>query len=238
MPGKIIILFLISVEMENSPVVISTSDGSKTIYMPDMNEQYHSVNGALTESRHVFIKYGLKDMIPFDGMKILEVGFGTGLNTLLTAIYAIENRIRVKYWGLEKFPLPHDLIQQLDYGRHAGEHGSRIFSLMHECAWNEEVAIHPWFILKKTKVDLVDFTFDQGFRPNLVYFDAFAPDKQPEMWTETIFRRLYQNIDPPGVLVTYSAKGEIRRRLITAGFTVERLPGPPGKREMLRATKK
>jgi tRNA U34 5-methylaminomethyl-2-thiouridine-forming methyltransferase MnmC len=224
--------------MNISPEVIITGDGSKTLYLTGMNEQYHSVNGALTESRHVFIQHGLLYRKPFPGIRVLEAGFGTGLNALLTAWYAVNSCTEVVYRGLEKFPLGENLINELDHGSFAGERGREMFRKIHECKWNTESEIDTFFRLFKMQCDLTCYEPDPGFSPDVVYFDAFGPDKQPEVWELTVFERLFHSMAPQGVLVTYSAKGEVRRRLISAGFVVERLPGPPGKREMLRAIKK
>ena len=215
--------------------VITTADGSGTIYVPDLNEQYHSVNGAVTESMHVFIKNGLQCFCHCSELTILEIGFGTGLNALLTADYALNNKVRIAYYGLEKYPLGNDLIDSLDYGKYAGGDGTRLFKAILGCNWEELIEIHPYFKLKKLCGDLMVSGWENGIRPDLVYFDAFGPDKQPGMWSEEVFRFLSGIMNDNGVLVTYSAKGEVRRRLISAGFKAERLPGPPGKREMLRA---
>lgn len=217
-------------------VIKNTGDGSLTLFLPEMNEQYHSLNGALTESNHVFIDKGFN----FHSSKepvVFEVGFGTGLNCLLTAHQAQLQQRPTFYISIEKFPLNHQLIKKLDYGRLIYENGSRLYEKIHACEWEIPVKISPWFTLLKLNSD---FTSEKWLLPkkcDVVYFDAFGPDKQPEMWTGEIFVRLYENCSDGGVLVTYSAKGEVRRRLINAGFHVDRLPGPPGKMEMLRGIK-
>ncbi|MFZ5429867.1 MAG: tRNA (5-methylaminomethyl-2-thiouridine)(34)-methyltransferase MnmD [Bacteroidota bacterium] len=224
--------------MNISPEVIITGDGSKTLYLVGMNEQFHSVKGALTESRHVFIQHGLLYRKPFPGIRVLEAGFGTGLNALLTAWYAITSHTAVNYRGLEKFPLGKNILDKLDHGSFAGEKGRELYRKIHDSKWDTEEELDIWFRLTKMECDMTAYVPDPEFSPDVVYFDAFGPDKQPEVWELRVFEMLYQSMAPQGVLVTYSAKGEVRRRLISAGFAVERLPGPPGKREMLRAIKK
>lgn len=216
--------------------IITTADGSGTIFIPVLKEQYHSVNGAVTESRHVYISNGLHCFCHKQELTILEVGFGTGLNALLTAEYAINNRIAVTYFGVEKYPLGSELLGKLDYGKYAGSEGAHLFRMIHESKWGEVTRIHSLFKLKKLQGDFLDYGWEEDIGPDLVYFDAFGPDKQPEMWTEEVFRRLSVHMAEGGILVTYSAKGEVRRRLKSAGFKTERLPGPPGKREMIRAS--
>ena len=189
----------------------TTADGSSTLYRPDMDEHYHSTNGAVTEALHVYIQTGLY-ALPIQPISVLEIGFGTGLNAILTWLEAEKNKQHIRYTTVERFPLSNSITQQLNY------------QLPAEAATKFE-----------QHADLTTQQWQETF--DVIYFDAFAPDKQPEMWTEEIFKRIYQKTNPGGVLVTYCAKGVIRRMLQSVGFTTERLPGPPGKREMLRATK-
>ncbi len=212
--------------------VITTKDGSKSLYLPEMNETYHSKFGALTESEHVYIKAGL-DAININKINLLEIGFGTGLNTFLSH-NAIQNKpVKIYYEALEKYPLTSELIPLLNTFDSLSQR--KLFENIHQVAWQQPVPLSPNFILFKNKVDLKDYKSDHLF--DLVYFDAFAPDKQPELWTEQIFNKIFNLMNPKGILVTYSAKGSVRRKLQKVGFTVEKLPGPPGKREMLRAIK-
>lgn len=214
----------------------NTGDGSATLFLPELNEQYHSMNGAVTESNHVFLSNGFH-FHPSKNPVVFEVGFGTGLNCLLTAMQAQSLQRPTFYIAVEKFPLEQKIVNQLNYGSLVQENGISVFNKIHDCEWNTPVEISPWFTLVKLKTDFTteEWTFPQ--KTDIIFFDAFGPDKQPEMWTEEIFSRLFENSFEGGVIVTYSAKGEVRRRMVNAGFKVERLPGPPGKKEMLRGIK-
>ena len=216
--------------------LIHTADGSATFYVPELDEQYHSTNGAFTESEHVFINMGFK-YHPSKCPVILEVGFGTGLNALLTAHHAKLSRREVVYIALEKFPLEKELTGKLNYSNYVTEKENMLFQQIHDCEWNIPVQITPFFKLYKMKLDITEPGWEVPGCFDIIYFDAFGPEKQPEMWDIQIFSELYKKLLPGGVLVTYSAKGEVRRRLTAAGFIPEKLPGPPGKKEMLRAIK-
>jgi len=216
--------------------IISTEDGSKTLFIPEMDEQYHSVNGALTESEYVYLDKGYRhNQSP--SPVILEIGFGTGLNALLTAIEAEKKKRRTTYISLEKYPIEATEIEQLNYGSLISEEAEELFSALHYSEWNVKTEISPYFDLLKLKTDLTQFSFEELPMVDVIYFDAFGPDKQPEMWNEEIFRKLFAISNSNANLVTYSAKGEIRRRMERSGYISERLPGPPGKRQMLRATR-
>ncbi len=217
--------------------IIKTSDGSQTIYLPELNEQYHSLNGAVTESEYVYIEKGYLYQ-QSRNQKVFEVGFGTGLNCLLTALQAKKSGIRTKYIAIEKFPLEKIITDQLNYGRQISENAQIIFEKIHSCLWNTEVQITEYFSLIKIEGDLLNFNLKNIDNCTVVYFDAFGPDKQPEMWTPLIFSKISELSSVGGVFVTYSAKGEVRRQLTASGFDMERLPGPPGKKEMLRGIKK
>ncbi|MBQ8521668.1 MAG: tRNA (5-methylaminomethyl-2-thiouridine)(34)-methyltransferase MnmD [Bacteroides sp.] len=212
-----------------------TADGSYTLYVPHLDEHYHSVKGALTESQHIFIDMGLKhSSAPHP--RILEIGLGTGLNCFLTLLTAEENRRSVHYTGIERYPLDEATVHRLDYPALIGRGHEADYLAIHRAPWNEETELSPWFTLHKIEGDFTNYRFEGPY--DIIYFDAFAPDKQPEMWEQSLFDRLYQVLDEGGILTTYCAKGSVRRMLQAAGFTVERLPGPPGgKREILRATK-
>ena len=212
-----------------------TADGSYTLYVPELDEHYHSVKGALTESQHIFIDMGLKhSTVP--SPRILEIGLGTGLNCFLTLLTAEETERHIHYTGIERYPLDMETISKLDYPSliHKG-HETDYFAI-HQTPWEKDVELSPWFTLHKLEGDFTCYTFDKGY--DIIYFDAFAPEKQPEMWEQSLFDKLYHILNEGGILTTYCAKGVVRRMLQTAGFKVERLPGPPGgKREILRATK-
>lgn len=216
--------------------VITTSDGSKTIQIEEWNEQYHSFHGAVQEAEHVFIKHGLS-LFKNQELSILEIGFGTGLNTLITLMRSIELNLKVHYSGVEAYPVSKDELDQLNYIAclNATDFEEE-FEKMHCSSWEVDIPISEDFILKKRQQDFLEITDSNSF--DLVYFDAFGARVQPELWTEIIFKKMFDALKSEGILVTYSAKGSVRRAMQAVGFEVERLPGPPGKREMLRAMKK
>ncbi len=219
--------------------IIKTGDGSATIHIPEWNEQYHSKHGALQEAMHVFIKMGLDFTIAeFDKseLSILEIGFGTGLNALLTAFYG--STVKIDYTGVEAYPVKPEELEVLDYASVLPDFDTAeaVFNKMHQIDWEKSAAITSNFSLKKQEKTFQEIEDQDTF--DLIYFDAFGARVQPELWTEDIFLKMYNSLKINGVLVTYAAKGSVRRAMQTVGFTVERLPGPPGKREMLRAVKK
>ena len=211
---------------------ILTLDGSSTLYNPEYDQPYHSTHGAIQESLHVFIKYGLAALPPQQAeIALFEMGFGTGLNALLTWQYAKGRSIR--YTGIELLPLSPGQVEELNYPQQLGNaEAGPVFRRIHEAPWGIETEVAPAFFLTKVQGRLQDFA--PTSRYDLVYFDAFAPNAQPELWTFDIFLNLFAFMQPGGIFVTYSAKGNVRRDLQRAGFEVEKLPGPPGKREMLR----
>lgn len=214
--------------------LIKTEDGSSSVYNNKLDETYHSIHGAVQESQHVFIENGLNYYLskekPFK-IKILEFGFGTGLNALLTLKSCAQ--MSVHFESLEKYPLPIELISRLNYSSLIGYEDE--FSKMHTSAWDNMVEITPNFVLKKVNIDFNAYQGDSLF--NIIYFDAFAPSKQPELWQKEVFERCYNLLSKNGILVTYSAKGQLKRDLKAIGFKVESPPGPPGKFEMTRAIK-
>jgi len=215
--------------------LITTSDGSHTIFLPEMNEQYHSVNGAITESEYVYIEQGY-NFFAGQLVSVFEVGFGTGLNCLLTALAAEKTKKFTHFVSIEKFPLSTEITNQLNYGQML--HATELFEKIHACQWNLEVQLTPFFTLKKLAADLTNFDFAESDSFDVIYFDAFGPDKQSDMWTQAIFNNISGITSQGGALVTYSAKGDVRRGFAAAGFNMERLPGPPGKKQMLRGIKK
>ena len=217
--------------------IIETADGSKTIFIPEMNEQYHSVNGAITESEYIFVNKGFMFQQKKDPV-IFEAGFGTGLNALLTAINAEKNNRPTTYYTIEKYPLANKIIKTLAYGDIISNEATNIYEKIHLCEWETTVQISPYFYIHKINADLIKFSVNTMPMFDIIYFDAFGPDKQPEIWTPEIFQKIYTNCSPGAVFVTYSAKGEIRRQLANIGFEIERLPGPPGKKHILRGIKK
>lgn len=209
--------------------LITTKDGSHSIAVGASGLTYHSANGAIQESKHVFIEAGLRQAISTP-VRIFEMGLGTGLNALLSLMEARE----IYYECVEAYPLEKDLIQQLNYCELLGRPDLQpAFEKIHTCNWEEEVAITPSFHFKKIRVLLEEYKPSSQFE--VIYFDAFAPDDQPELWTKEIFEKLYAMLVPDGILVTYSSKGSIRRNLAAAGFAVQKIPGPPGKLQMVRA---
>ena len=214
--------------------IIKTGDGSHTIYVPDLDEHYHSIHGAIQESTYIFIKNGF-EVCKADPLNIFEVGFGTGLNALLTAIRSIPGNKEVNYTAVEKYPLDKKIIKSLNYNDYTGENAGNIFHLIHSASWNIKVNICKNFNLEKIETDFT--ARSPSGRYDLIYFDAFGPDKQPEMWTREIFNRIAAVTNKNGILVTYSAKGEVKRNLKACGFDVTLLPGPPGKRQMISAVK-
>ena len=218
--------------------IITTADGSKTIQIEEWNEQYHSVHGAIQEAKHVFIKHGLlffKEMHPkTQPIHILEIGFGTGLNACLTLLQSSETQTKIQYVGVEAFPVIAEEINQLNYVEEL-KTDAKLFSKLHDTSWETEQDITGDFKLTKQKKEFKNIKDTNTY--NIIYFDAFGARVQPELWTETIFQKMYDALQVDGVLVTYAAKGSVRRAMQAVGFKVEKLPGPPGKREMLRGTK-
>lgn len=217
-------------------ILTKTDDGSLTFFLPEIDEHFHSTHGAVQESRHVFIEAGLKQMLK-NKLTIFEVGFGTGLNAFLTYLESIPHPLTIDYYGIEKYPLKKEEYELLNYADEEVKHEHIVFQLLHHSTWNETVEIDVRFNLTKIDADIITFDFSNLPHFDLIYFDAFAPNKQPELWTSEMFQQLYNKCNPGGILVTYCAKGEIRRKLQSVGFNVERLNGSPGKREMLRGIK-
>ena len=215
---------------------VITEDGSHTIYLPEIDEHYHSVHGAIQESVHIYIEQGLLQTTKKE-ISILEIGFGTGLNAYLTYCYANKNNLSVNYFSLEKYPLTKIEYEQLNYPNTIFPEFSFVFKQMHCADWNTVAAISPEFKLQKIHADLLTFQFDSKHQFDLVYYDAFAPGKQPEMWSDEILHRVAATVKKDGILVTYCAKGAVRRAFADAGFQMERIPGPVGKKEILRGKK-
>jgi len=209
-----------------------TEDGSHTLFVPEIDECYHSTHGAIQESRHIFIEAGLKHCAKRE-ITILEIGFGTGLNAFLTLLEAEKSDKQIRYISLEKYPVEVEKALQLNYPAELAPDKRTLFEQMHTAKWNTEIQLTPFFALKKIVADFTEFIFEDQF--DVIYFDAFSPEKQPEMWSKELFSMIYAHCNPGAILTTYCAKGIVRRAMQEAGFTVERLPGPPGKREILRS---
>ena len=223
--------------------IVITSDGSSTIHIPEWDEQYHSKHGAIQEAYHVFIKHGfryyfndIQNLTKTNTTSILEIGFGTGLNAFITLLESKKNNQAINYVGVEAYPVSMDEISQLNYETQLNqERNESLFKLLHKVSWEETHLISDDFSLIKQNKFFSDIEDENLY--NIIYFDAFGARVQPELWTEAIFQIMYNALKPNGILVTYAAKGSVRRAMISVGFKVEKLPGPPGKREMLRATK-
>lgn len=213
---------------------VVTTDGSVTLFRPDLNETYHSRHGAINESRHVFVEAGLNYALPNKmELRILEMGFGTGLNVLLTAMETKNSSAKIFFTSIEKFPLENEVYKNINYASILNE--DECWNKIINSEWNQWCNIHNRFILYKAESSIEDFLLPELV--DLIYYDAFAPGVQPELWTITQFEKMASLLNQDGVLVTYCAKGEVKRNLKAAGFIVETLKGPPGKREMIRAIK-
>ena len=215
--------------------IIITDDGSTTIRIPDWDENYHSTHGAIQEAKHVFIKNGLDLFQKQDSISILEIGFGTGLNAFITFLETL-NKEKVNYVGVEAYPISTEEIAQMNYVTElqAAQYQA-VFDKMHSCDWESQQNITDNFILTKRKQFFQDIEDKNQF--NLIYFDAFGFPLQPELWSEAIFKKMYDALLPKGTLVTYACRSSIKNAMLSVGFSIEKLPGAPGKREMLRATK-
>lgn len=216
-----------------------TEDGSTTIELIGMNENFHSIHGAIQESEHIFIQNGLLQKAKEQSdISIFEMGFGTGLNALLTKLTSSKNNLKIDYFSIEAYPVEMELVEQLNYSERLKLKGkeANYLTALHTTEWDKKTKLFPDFQFEKRNlkledIELPDNTFD------VVYFDAFNPDLQPELWTEEVFRKIYLAMKPKGILMTYSAKGKVKRALKAAGFNLNALPGPPGKREITQAIK-
>lgn len=216
--------------------VVQTKDQSSTIYVPELDEHYHSMHGALQESQHIFIDSGLKQLTAEKETHLLEIGFGTGLNALLTLLESEKSHQKIHYTALEKYPVSLAEMEQLNYADQLhSQRAGQLMKKLHLAQWEHTVEITPSFSLLKLKTDLKSCSAPPSF--HLIYFDAFAPSAQPNLWTTEIFEKMHQCLLPGGMLVTYCVKGEVRRNMKAAGLEVEKIPGPPGKWEMARARK-
>jgi tRNA U34 5-methylaminomethyl-2-thiouridine-forming methyltransferase MnmC len=218
--------------------IVKTKDNSTTLFVPELDEHYHSIHGAMQEAKHIFIEAGLEPIKGIESpISILEIGFGTGLNSLLTQLWANKNLKEVEYTGLEKYPVLVEEVEAMNYSQFlSSSDAEQILNAQHSSVWGQFVSLSKCFSLKKIEIDFHNFTATEEF--DLIYFDAFAPSAQADLWTIDIFKGMYAALRVGGVLVTYCVKGEVRRNMKAAGFEVEKIPGPPGKREMARAYKR
>lgn len=215
--------------------IIRTKDGSTTIHIKDWDECYHSKHGAIQEAQHVFIKNGLA-LYQNQSVSILEIGFGTGLNAFITYLESKKLNLDIDYVGVEAYPVSISELSAMNYVSELNaDDKNTIFNLLHESNWEEKVVIDPFFTITKRQQFFEKINDFEQF--DLIYFDAFGYRVQPDLWSTSIFKKMYTALRPGGKLVTYAARGVVKRSMIEVGFNVEKLPGPPGKREMFRATK-
>ena len=215
---------------------VITVDGSHTIYLPEMDEHYHSTHGAIQESLHIYINQGLLQ-VPKNEISILEIGFGTGLNAYLTYAFSNAKNLVINYFTIEKYPLTEINYQKLNYPQNIFPEFAEVFEKLHCAKWDSAAEISATFSLMKIHDDLLTFKFDELPQFDLVYYDAFAPGKQPEMWTDEIIHKVASKVKKDGILVTYCSKGSVRRAFSSVGFHMERIPGPIGKKEILKGKK-
>ncbi len=215
--------------------IIQTLDGSTTIHLKEWDECYHSKHGAIQEAQHVFIKNGLS-LFPNQSVSILEIGFGTGLNAFISFLESSKLNQSINYVGVEAYPVNATEVLAMNYVDELNAKSQKeVFEKMHESKWNEKIELTAEFELTKRKQFFDEIDDIEQF--DLIYFDAFGYRVQPELWSTAIFQKMYTALRPGGKLVTYAARGVVKRSMIEVGFTVEKLPGPPGKREMFRASK-
>lgn len=214
--------------------IIQTNDGSTTIHLPEWNESYHSKHGAIQEAYHVFIKNGLL-LFGSKPISILEIGFGTGLNCFITYLETKKIHQTIDYVGVEAYPVVVDEAMEMNYASELDESQSAIFKQLHNGDWEQKNSISASFTLTKRKQFFQDIKDENAF--DLIYFDAFGYRVQPELWSEAIFASMFKALKPNGVIVTYACRTSVKNAMLAVGFSVEKLPGAPGKREMLRATK-
>lgn len=217
--------------------IVETQDGSHTLYNPKYDAHYHSIYGAIQESEHVFIREGLLPASTnLSVIKVIEFGFGSGLNVYLSYLFAIKNAVRVNYLALDNTPIPPELYKSLNYPQILEKGNDTLFYKIHEQDWNSTIEYSKEFCLTKVLQDFRDLETETRF--DVVFFDAFSPVQQSELWDIEMMNKVYRLLNPKGILTTYCAKGSLKRTLMEAGFYIEKRPGPPGKREMIRAHKK
>ncbi|MDD4529802.1 MAG: tRNA (5-methylaminomethyl-2-thiouridine)(34)-methyltransferase MnmD [Bacteroidales bacterium] len=220
--------------IDNNIEVLITQDGSSSLRRKDLQEGYHSTYGAIAESVHIFIDAGLRNVEKHSLINILEIGFGTGLNALLTCEFAIKEKQSIYYQTIEKYPLSQQIISQLNYGKLLSL--EKEFLKIHSVSWNENAEINNLFSIHKIDKPAENLNYKANFF-DIIYFDAFAPQFEENLWQQEMFAKLYSSLKEGGLLVTYCCKGDVKRALKASGFQIEKLPGPKGKREILRAKK-
>lgn len=214
-----------------------TADGSKTIYVPEIDEQYHSGHGALQEAMHVYIEHGIRSSTLPHELTIFEMGFGTGLNAFLSLIEAESTQRKIQYHGIEAYPIENELVTNLEYEKLLNSDYESVFFKMHQVPWDEKHQLTTFFSVQKIHAKIETYTIiPNSF--DIVFYDAFGPRAQEELWHIDVLSKMYQLLKEGGILVTYCAKGQVKRDLSSLGFDVVTLPGPPGKREMIQAIKR
>ncbi|MEK0420208.1 MAG: hypothetical protein RLZZ161_59, partial [Bacteroidota bacterium] len=222
-----------NVDNKSNIVIKETPDGSYTFQLPDLNETYHSINGAKTESQYVYIDQGISKCNS-DPICVFEMGYGSGLNAFLTWKFAVTYQKKILYTAVEKYPISAEILKIPDFIKHDKE-SEHIWKSLHNSDWNTEIKIDTHFVLLKNHNEIEEITLSGKY--DIVYYDAFAPSVQPELWSCEIFQKIFDALKPGGILVTYSSAGAVKRALVSVGFQIERLQGPPGKKHMLRGTK-
>lgn len=225
--------------MDTQVRIVDTGDGSHSLRNDALNENYHSWNGAIEESKYVFLKMGVQKALEvFNQLHILEVGYGTGLNASIALNFCKENSISATYLGTETFPIPTSIMKELNYPRYFNSGENEIFQKLIEAEWNTPIEFGNSIKAVKQLESFQNLKNESLLAPiNVIFYDAFAPEKQPEMWEQSVWDKCFELLEPNGIFVTYCAKGQFKRDLKASGFIVESLPGPPGKREMVRAIK-
>ena len=215
--------------------IFITEDGSHSMLSKEHGVSYHSKHGAIQETQHVFINAAFRHKLPATSLSILDIGFGTGLNAYMTFLETKKMQIVVNYTAIEAYPISLDAARALNYSTLLKQNSPDDFLKLHELDWEKKHPISDFFIFTKNKKRLESLDFNNQF--DLIYFDAFAPNSQPELWQENILRKMFEALKVGGVLTTYCAKGVVKRTFKKVGFAIEAIPGPPGKREMTRAIK-
>lgn len=220
----------------NRRTALKTEDGTSSFIDNIIGETFHSQYGAITESRHIFIQSGLEFLKPKYSVNILEIGWGTGLNSFLALEWQKQNKINMNYFAIEKFPLKMEEAKELNYSSFITEVSHEEIMKFHSQSWDISLEVIPGFFLHKSSQDIANLKLEKNYF-DIVFFDAFSPDKQPELWTEQVFKTIFTSMKNGSVLTTYSVKGDVRRAMKSAGFLVEKILGPVGKREISRAIK-
>jgi tRNA U34 5-methylaminomethyl-2-thiouridine-forming methyltransferase MnmC len=225
--------------MKPDLTITITGDGSSTVFNSQLNQHYHSIHGAINESELVFIRNGLDEVLKTENaINILEIGMGTGLNVLLSVLKSKLLKVKMNFVAVEAYPLQEGILDQINYPEIIGSsEASGYFSKIHKAGWAYPSFLSDYFILSKIQSMLEDVTFSEN-QFNIIYFDAFDPHAQPEMWATNVFEKMYACLKPGGFLVTYCTNSEVRRTMKACGFELEKLKGPTGKREVLRARKR